>query len=303
MKSDICRWLEDCADCENEKCKQRLAHGLFAGHTTAKPRSRYSMDFQGRGIAITGKTEALAVMDSFTKTVLSSPSKIALPPLSYPHSWTPSGSLAAHLMLSHLMPRPNSCPQCSLLCWRPPAPRQHTTTCGHNAQSNGEIESWWRFWNRCMKLLSPAEYLTWSSFSHRICFAHNNSVSHESLGGPCPFAMDFGSPPVSPFFPAITALPHPDDDALRDDLPSPVSPAAYADALRTLTAAFHHFASSHHTHVQATTAKRLNEHGISAHFAINDRVKIYMPPTHAQIQRTGRRAQHIVAWRGSCVVT
>ncbi len=153
-----------------------------------------------------------------------------------------------------------------------------------------------------MKLLSPAEYLTWPSFSQRICFAHN-SVSHKSLGGPCPFAMDFGSPPVSPFFPAITALPHPDDDAPREDPPSPVSPVAYADALRTSTAAFHRFASSHHTYVQATTAKRLNEHGIPAHFALADRVKIYMPPTHAQIQRTGRGAQHIVAWRGPCVIT
>jgi hypothetical protein len=28
-----------------------------------------------------------------------------------------------------------------------------------------------------------------------------------------------------------------------------------------------------------------------------------MPPTHAQIQRTGRRSQHIVAWRGPCLVT
>jgi hypothetical protein len=28
-----------------------------------------------------------------------------------------------------------------------------------------------------------------------------------------------------------------------------------------------------------------------------------MPPTHAQIQRTGRRSQHIVAWRGPCIVT
>jgi hypothetical protein len=75
MKSDIRRWLEDCADCENEKGKRRLAHGLFTGHTTAKPRSRYSMDFQGQGLAVTGETEALAVMDSFTKTVFVLPLK------------------------------------------------------------------------------------------------------------------------------------------------------------------------------------------------------------------------------------
>jgi hypothetical protein len=75
MKSDTRRWLENCAECENEKGKRRLAHGLFAGHTTEQPRSRYSMDFQGQGLAITGETEALAVMDSFTKTVFVLPLK------------------------------------------------------------------------------------------------------------------------------------------------------------------------------------------------------------------------------------
>jgi hypothetical protein len=35
----------------------------------------YTMDFQGQGQAITGETEALAIMDSFTKTV----AVIALP--------------------------------------------------------------------------------------------------------------------------------------------------------------------------------------------------------------------------------
>jgi hypothetical protein len=42
---------------------------MFAGHHTDKPRSRYTIDFQGQGQAITGETEALAIMDSFTKTV------------------------------------------------------------------------------------------------------------------------------------------------------------------------------------------------------------------------------------------
>jgi hypothetical protein len=33
-----------------------------------------------------------------------------------------------------------------------------TTTCGDNAQSNGEIECWWRYWNRAMKFLCPSDY-------------------------------------------------------------------------------------------------------------------------------------------------
>jgi hypothetical protein len=67
MKTDMRRFVEDCEYCENEKAKRRLAHGMFAGYHTDKRRSRYTMDFQGQGKAITGETEALAIMDSFIK--------------------------------------------------------------------------------------------------------------------------------------------------------------------------------------------------------------------------------------------
>ncbi len=70
MKANVRRVCKDCALCENEKGKRRLAHGLFSLDTTTKPRSRYAMDFQGQGLALTGETEALALIDSFTKTVL-----------------------------------------------------------------------------------------------------------------------------------------------------------------------------------------------------------------------------------------
>jgi hypothetical protein len=176
-----------------------------------------------------------------------------------------------------------------------------TTTCGHNPQSNGEIESWWRFWNRAMRFLSPSDYLNWPRFAQRICFAHN-SVSHESLGSLLPFEMDHGAPPNLPFAPPDPALQFPDQDESPDLGPAP-SPDAFVDALRTSVLAFHRFALSHKTFMAKTTQERLNKLGTPAHFALDDRVKIYMPPTHAQMLRTGRRSNHIVAWRGPCRIT
>ncbi len=70
MKTDVRIVCEDCELCENEKAKRRLAHGMFSSDTTSKPRSRYAMDFQGQGLATSGETEALALIDSFTKTVI-----------------------------------------------------------------------------------------------------------------------------------------------------------------------------------------------------------------------------------------
>jgi hypothetical protein len=62
-------------------------------------------------------------------------------------------------------------------------------------------------------------------------------------------------------------------------------------------------AAAHKIFLAQTTEERLNLHGIPTTFALNDRIKIYVPPTHAQILRTNRRSNHIVAWRGPCTIT
>jgi hypothetical protein len=302
MKTDVRRVCEDCELCENEKGKRRLAHGLFSSDTTIKPRSRYAMDFQGQGLALTGETEALALIDSFTKTVI-------LIPLPNRHASTLVPRLldelhfrrgspdvlhsdAAPEFLSELMAAVTSITGTT-----------RTTTCGHNPQSNGEIESWWRFWNRAMRYLSPAQYSVWPTYAQRICFAYN-SVAHDSLAQLSPFEMDFACPPTSPFGPPDPALDLSDQsDPPNFDPTSPVSPVEFAAALRISMQAFHAMAAAHKSFLAKTTEERLNKHGTPTTFALNDRVKIYVPPTHAQILRTGRKSNHIVAWRGPCKIT
>jgi hypothetical protein len=57
---------------------------------------------------------------------------------------------------------------------------------------------------------------------------------------------------------------------------------------------------THTTFMQQTTKERLNKQGNSTSFKLHDRVKIYVPPMHAQLLRTGRLSNHIGAWRGPC---
>jgi hypothetical protein len=76
-----------------------------------------------------------------------------------------------------------------------------------------------------------------------------------------------------------------------------------AAAIQTSVAAFHCYARSHREYLQSTTAERLNIQGNPTSFQLDQRVKIYMPPTHTQLERTGRRAKHIVSWRGPCRIT
>jgi hypothetical protein len=91
------------------------------------------------------------------------------------------------------------------------------------------------------------------------------------------------------------------DDELRD--PVDTSPSAYAKAVAASAAAFARLATAHHTYMRQTTADRLTMHGVPATFVVGDKVKIYVPPTHKQLLATGRRAKHIVAWRGPCTIT
>ncbi len=226
MKSDVRRVCEDCELCENEKGKRRLVHGLFSSDTTTKPRSRYSMDFQGQGLATSGETEALALIDSFTKTVI-------LIPLPDRHATTLVPKLLDELHFRRGSPdviHSDDAPEFLselLSSIASVTGTQRTSTCGHNPQSNGEIESWWRFWNCAMRYLTPSQYATWPLFAQRICFAYN-SVSHDSLAQLSPFEMDFAAPPKSPFGPPDPALSLIDQEDSPDLRPgSPVSPDAY----------------------------------------------------------------------------
>ncbi len=63
-----------------------------------------------------------------------------------------------------------------------------TTTLGHNARGNATIEVWWRFWNRCLRLLR------WPDFASRIAFAYN-SVPHEGIGSVTAFQIYHGTDP------------------------------------------------------------------------------------------------------------
>ena len=292
MQADIRRWVNNCANCENEKARRRQLHGMFKAQTTSGPFSRYVMDFQGQGKAISGEREALAILDSFSKTA----TVLALPNREAP-TLVPALLDAIHFHRGRAdVFHSDAAPEFLSRLFKSVAEVLGTATTdtrGHNAQGNAEVEQFWRYWNRSMRILSPQQYREWPRFTRRIVHAYN-TAPHSSLNNHSPFEIDHGIPPRNPY------TPNPQDPPLLDILPDY---NLYVDELRATTTAFRRMAHDHQRYLKETTAERLNMHGIPATFAVGSRVKIYVPPTQTQLDLTGRRAKHITAWRGPCTVT
>jgi hypothetical protein len=297
LQSDTRKILKNCPDCELEKARQMSAHGLFSARPFDSPRSRWAMDFQGQGKATSGETEALALIDTTARYV------IVLPLLDR-EATTFIQPFLDKLVFVHGPPNvlhSDAAPEFlseALKLLAESTGIHTTTTLGHAANANGTVEVFWRFWNRCMRLLPDDHYLQWPLFTSRICWAYN-TASHSSIGDLSPFEIYYGVPARD----SITSDLHSrfiDDELDSVDLNDPL---AFAIAVKESVSAFTLLAKNHSDFVRTSTAERLNLHGYPKTYVIGDLVKIRVPPTHEQMLMSGRRSSHISSWRGPCIIT
>jgi hypothetical protein len=205
MKRDVRKILSDCPACELNKARQNTAHGLFAAMPVHAPRSRWCMDFQGQGQAITGETEALALIDPTSRYVVVIPlrdreASTWLQPFLDRIVFT-----FGALDVLHSDAAPEFLSAALDLLAKATGFRT-TTTLGHNARGNGTIEVFWRFWNRCLRLLPDDHYARWSAFASRICFVFN-TAPQDSIAQVTPFQVYHGAPARNPFSSLLKPLP------------------------------------------------------------------------------------------------
>ena len=294
MKKDVRRILSDCPTCELNKARQNTAHGLFSALPVYAPRSRWCMDFQGQGKALTGETEALALIDPTSRYVV----VIALPNREAKTWLQPFLDRIVFTFGAPSTLHSDAAPEFlseALALLAKAADIKTTTTLAHNARGNGTIEVFWRFWNRCLRLLPDDHYVQWPSFASRIAFAFN-TAAHDSIAQVTPFEVYHGSPAHNPLTALLLDQPPVDEDS---EIQMPLD---FAEAVAVSTKVFSQLAKTHDEFVRTKTAARLNEKGRKRTFSVGDKVKISVPPTVDQMQETGRRAKHITAWRGPCTV-
>ena len=294
IKRDVRKWLEDCPLCEVNKARQNTAHGLFSALPTYAPRARWCMDFQGQGKALTGETEALALIDPTSRYVV-------VIPLANREADTWLQPFLDRIVFTFGAPdvlHSDAAPEFlskALELLAEAASIRTTTTLAHNARGNGTIEVFWRYWNRCMRLLPDDHYARWPAFASRIAFAYN-TAAHDSIGNVTPFQVQHGTQARDSLLTPLL----PTDQVNEDE--ELCLPEKFATAVAVSTRAFSQLAKTHEDFVRNETAARLNEHGRAKTFKIGDKVKVRVPPTALQMEATGRRAKHVTAWRGPCTI-
>ena len=157
IKKDTRKALENCPECELNKARQNTAHALFHAAPVYAPRARWCMDFQGQGTALTGETECLALIDPTSRYVVVIPlrDRQAL-------TWLqPFLDRVAFTFGAPDVLHSDDAPEflsAALDLLAKAVDVKTTTTLGHNARGNSTIEVFWRFWNRCLRMLSDENY-------------------------------------------------------------------------------------------------------------------------------------------------
>jgi transposase InsO family protein len=190
LSKDTTKWLQDCPDCELQKARQRVATGMFSARPTVAPRSRWAMDFQGQGLSSCGKTELLGLIDTEARYVV-------LIPLANREAATWIPLFLERVIFVHGPPETihsDAAPEFMSKAFeliQEAAGMQQTTTLGHNARGNSIMEVFWRYYNRCMRLLQDDLYLHWPSFVAQIAFAYN-TAAHSALDNVSPYQIYHG---------------------------------------------------------------------------------------------------------------
>lgn len=284
MRKQCQATLATCAACQLAKHQKHLAHRSYRVKPSTMPRMSLGFDFKEMGKSDAGHKQLCCCVDLTAHT-------IALWPQRTRSAKETCQGLLDNVVNKWGVPIQFHSDHAKELIgtiitdfWRP-YQVQATTTRGYSPTGNATCERVFRYVNTCFRVMSDKQYAHWQDFVSTIEAAWN-STTHSSIN--CtPFEASHGVKmrAGSEFFPVSSGEPQDMDGATLT-------------IIQKSAAAFNRAAKANDLYAKTQRAMKLNAAGRKVTYKVGDLVRIFFPPSAAEVKRAGRMTKHLCHYKG-----
>ena len=293
LKADVRKLCKACHECQLLNARKNSAHRLFRAQVHHQPRTAWGMDYYGVATSTNGYCQILGCIDLVTNTTRLFAAK------------NRTGKTTADLLLHGLFLRDgiplsiHSDAAGELI--RGPVNTickylgcKQTNTLAHHPTGNSNVERMWQYVAKCLRQMTDKQYAQYERYTRLMEFTWNTSVSRAT--GEAPFTAAHG-------LPARTVIGSVSDESLQTT-PGTIT-TAEVEVLAQAAKAYAQAIEQMRTVDKQQTADAANERGRGRprKYKTGDKVSFFIPPTHEETVRRGRKAKHLLAYRGPAIVS
>ena len=290
MRKQVRDVVRDCAACQLLKAKRARAHRHFRAKVFCTPRTSWGCDFYGVAESANGHNNVLGAMDLATSECRLFACKGR------------TASITMNCLLHGIVLR-DGCPLhihsdaareflsktmmklCTVIGCK------QTTTLAHHPTGNAAIERLWQFVARCLRLMSNEQYKRWERYVRLMEHVWNTTL-HNVLK--CtPFEAAHGLPARSVLDTYVDKEGERSGDLMTSD---------GIEAMKQTAKAFEkqiYLFRKEEAEKRASLARK----GSNVKYKVGDEVSLFIPPTEQEAKRAGRKAKHLLYFRGPAMIT
>ena len=290
MKRQTRSVVRNCAACQLLKAKRARAHRHFRAKVFCTPRTSWGCDFYGVAKSAAGYNNILGAID-----LASSESRLfACRERSAPtvtncilHGIVLRDGCPLHIhsdaareFLSKAMKQ-----LCEIIGCK------QTTTLAHHPTGNAAIERLWQFVALCLKLMTKAQYEKWEKYVRLMEYVWN--TTYHSVLKCTPFEAAHGLPARNILDTYVESSTKENADLMTSD---------GIEAMKHTAKAFEkqiYQLRREAAESRAAQAKR----GSNVKYSVGDQVSMFIPPSEEEAKAAGRKAKHLLFYRGPAIIT
>ena len=282
--------VRNCVACQLLKAKRARAHRHFRAKVFCTPRTSWGCDFYGVAKSTSGHNNILGAIDLATAEcrLFACKNRSAATVLNcLLHGIVLRDGCPLHIhsdaareFLSKAMKR-----LCEIVGCK------QTTTLAHHPTGNSTIERLWQYVALCLKLMTNVQYKKWERFIRLM--EHVWNTTFHSVLQCTPFEAAHG-------LPARTVL---DTHVERET--ETVGDLMTSDGVEAMKITAKAFEKQIHQLRREAAERRavLARKGSKLKFKVGDEVSLFIPPSEQEAKRAGRKAKHLLHFKGPAIVT